>query len=529
LSVTLVASVEFLYSYVKIKDQIDFDIKTEVNESMKSMQESVSIFMQSYAINDYENIIRSTLIGKNMLAIVVKDYSMGEITGEDVYISGFIKVDNDVEVFNKEDLAHQLILKQSYYTKSFDIEKENGKKLGEISFYISKETLSKELEYAIYHSLVSALVVIVLLIGVLFLTIDKFIIKKISKIIEGLSSVDEHGLPYKRLKKEGPSELVFLIHTINNMISTIKSSREQLRRFYEENRKQEQQIREKLQKFIDTQNSMLILSDGENLKYVNKTFLTFFGFETLEELQKEFKCVSQKFVQNNGFFHLGKIKEGEANWVESLLNLSGRQRVVSLLDKYSVTHAFSISINKYEGDDYVINFTDISDTITEKQELKREATIDELTGIKNRLYFNKHIEDILELHKKQGMKTGIIFFDIDHFKDFNDKHGHDMGDYVLKVVASIAKKFTRDDDKVIRWGGEEFIVVVKIDNLESLKKMAEHLRVAIQEHRFKNIDSVTCSFGCEIHSDKSDIATTIKIADEKLYEAKSSGRNIVIA
>ncbi|MBC8238268.1 MAG: diguanylate cyclase [Helicobacteraceae bacterium] len=295
-----------------------------------------------------------------------------------------------------------------------------------------------------------------------------------------------------------------------------------------EQKNKEQEIQDKLQKFINTQSSIVILTDGKTLQFANKTFLEFFGYRDLEHFKKHYECICHRFVEQENFFHLGKVKEGEAHWIESLLNLSGRQRVVSMLSDSATPHAFSVSINKYEDVYYVVTFTDISDTMVEKLELAKEATIDTLTGLYNRVYFTKHISRILEDHKRSDMISGVIFFDIDHFKRVNDTYGHDMGDYVLSTIASLVKKYTRDSDKIIRWGGEEFIIICEIDNGKSLKDIAEHLRSVIQRHKFTNMDSITCSFGCSIHDLEYDILHTIKEADEKLYTAKDTGRNKVV-
>jgi diguanylate cyclase (GGDEF)-like protein len=192
-----------------------------------------------------------------------------------------------------------------------------------------------------------------------------------------------------------------------------------------------------------------------------------------------------------------------------------------------VSYAFSVSINFFENNDYVISFADISDTMVEKLELKKEANIDALTNVYNRVYFNKNIEHIIKEHKKDHMKTGIIFLDIDYFKKVNDTYGHDVGDYVLKKVASLVTKYIRDNDKIVRWGGEEFIIISEIEKGDGLFNIAEHLRSVIENYKFNTIDSLTCSFGCAVHNNKNDILDTIKQADEKLYHAKNSGRNRV--
>jgi GGDEF domain-containing protein len=107
------------------------------------------------------------------------------------------------------------------------------------------------------------------------------------------------------------------------------------------------------------------------------------------------------------------------------LSLSGRQRVVLLLNSNGIPHAFQVSINSYDKNDYIVSFSDISDSMVEKLELKKEMTLDHLTQVYNRVYFYKYIEEILATHKRHKMLTGILFFDIDHFKSFNYTYGHD--------------------------------------------------------------------------------------------------------
>ncbi|WP_304545795.1 sensor domain-containing diguanylate cyclase [Sulfurimonas microaerophilic] len=290
----------------------------------------------------------------------------------------------------------------------------------------------------------------------------------------------------------------------------------------------QQEMQHKLQDVIDTQNSIVILTDSKELKFANKTFLEFFGYEKMEDFLKKYNCICDRFIEQDSFFHLGKVKEDEENWIESLLNLSGRQRVVSMLNYSVEPHAFAVSINNFGENEYIVNFIDITDSMVEKLELKKEANIDELTQLYNRIYFNKNIENILQVNKKHEFKTGIIFFDIDHFKNVNDTYGHDAGDEVLQTVAMLVKKHTRMDDKVIRWGGEEFIVISAVEHEESLAQIAEHLRVVIEEYNFNKVGSVTCSFGCQMYDEGKDILETIKKADEKLYFAKENGRNKVV-
>ncbi len=284
---------------------------------------------------------------------------------------------------------------------------------------------------------------------------------------------------------------------------------------------------DKLQKFIDIQDSIVILTDEKKILFANKKFFDFFGYKSLEEFTKDYNCICNKFVKDDNFFHLGKMLPKEEQWVRSLLNLSGRERIVSMLNSKNQAHAFSVSINNYDPQSYIINFSDISDTMFEKLQLEMKAVRDQLTNAYNRNYFESSIENIIKNNDKQNGKTGIIMFDIDHFKNINDNYGHSVGDEVLKSLVEAVNRFIRKDDKLIRWGGEEFIILLYAKNIEDIKKEAEHLRVVIQNHKFEHAQNLTCSFGVALHDSKELIEETIKKADEKLYIAKKSGRNRV--
>jgi len=284
---------------------------------------------------------------------------------------------------------------------------------------------------------------------------------------------------------------------------------------------------DKLRKFIDIQDSIVLLTDSTKILFANQKFFDFFGYENLDDFTKEYHCISNLFINDDTFFHTGKMLPKEEHWIRSLLNLPGRERIVSMLNKYKKAHAFSVSINSYDPQAYVINFSDISDTMFEKLQLKEKAIKDQLTNAYNRTFFDSSVHSMIANNEKQNGKTGIILFDIDHFKDVNDNYGHAMGDEVLKTLVEIVERFTRKEDKLIRWGGEEFVVVMYAKSVEDITRQAEHLRFVIQNHKFDSLPTITCSFGVALHEHDDNIDESIKRADEKLYEAKRGGRNQV--
>lgn len=284
----------------------------------------------------------------------------------------------------------------------------------------------------------------------------------------------------------------------------------------------------KVQKFMKLQSNIVILTDGFKLDFANQSFLNFFGYDVIESFLKNYKCICERFVEHKSFFHLGKVKDIEVNWIESLTNLSGRQRIVSMLDKNSDPHAFTVSINEYDSNSYIINFTDISDSFVEKLELQNQAHYDQLTKVFNRTYFEQNINEIIQRNTNRKHLTGLIILDIDKFKAVNDTYGHDVGDVVLVELSSYIQSLIRKYDILVRWGGEEFIIVFPIDNADSALSFSEHIRKSIDEKTFEFVKRITCSLGLTIYKEDEDISSCIKRADTALYDAKKSGRNKVV-
>ena len=161
------------------------------------------------------------------------------------------------------------------------------------------------------------------------------------------------------------------------------------------------------------------------------------------------------------------------------------------------------------------------------RKIKIKATIDDLTKVYNRKTIQSIADKIFKNNRSKPLS--LIFFDIDHFKKINDKFGHQAGDIVLQKVSSTVKKTLRRDDKVGRFGGEEFLIISR-NGLGVTDRMAERLRKEIQKLTFEEYPDikVTASFGLATRtSEDSNISEIIKRADNKLYDAKENGRNII--
>jgi diguanylate cyclase (GGDEF)-like protein len=160
------------------------------------------------------------------------------------------------------------------------------------------------------------------------------------------------------------------------------------------------------------------------------------------------------------------------------------------------------------------------------QQVHRLAETDGLTGLANRRTFETTLERELSRAARSGAPVTLLMVDIDHFKSFNDKHGHQTGDEVLKLVAGVLASACRDFDTAARYGGEEFAVILpSCSSAESLV-VAERLRETIAE--IETVARVTASAGvATFPAHAGDPEALMKAADEALYESKRAGRNRV--
>jgi len=151
------------------------------------------------------------------------------------------------------------------------------------------------------------------------------------------------------------------------------------------------------------------------------------------------------------------------------------------------------------------------------------AYADFLTGLPNR----RCGEILLAQELQHAGPLTVVLFDLDHFKDVNDRYGHDVGDMVLREAARLTARRVRGHHQVVRWGGEEFLLIMPLTDARTAEHLAERIRADIAGHRFVGAGGLTASFGIAVQRPGDTAERLVKRADAALYRAKQLGRNRV--
>ena len=235
--------------------------------------------------------------------------------------------------------------------------------------------------------------------------------------------------------------------------------------------------------------------------------------------------VDQESVSRN---HAKIINTGKSIILRDLGSTNGTYVNDELIDEYVLRDGDFIKIGR-------TIFKFLSGNNIENsyhEEIYRLTTIDGLTQIYNKRYFLETLEREISRAHRYRRELSLIMFDIDHFKKINDTYGHLAGDYVLKQLAGVIKSRIRREDIMARYGGEEFAIILPEIDQFNAGQFAEKIRKLVEKTLFKFEDTripVTISVGvCSLAQENPNAADFIKVADDKLYQAKNNGRNQVV-
>ena len=292
----------------------------------------------------------------------------------------------------------------------------------------------------------------------------------------------------------------------------------------------EQEIN-KIKSILDAQDNIIIVTNKEEITNVNKKFLDFFGVDNFDEFIKSKKNIFDFFQEEFGFITKEQITKQES-WIKYIKDLHEIDRIVKIKSALEEEKIFAINVDYYENKDdyYVFSLTDITKLKEKSNLLEYQASHDKLTGLFNRNRFDEIYTKEIKRTKRYNNELSIIIFDIDDFKMVNDTYGHQIGDEVLKEIAKITLNGVREQDINVRWGGEEFLILLPQTNLTGAVTVASKIKSAIKEHIFTDKSlKITASFGVSQLLEEDDEISLISRSDKLLYEAKKTGKDKVIA
>lgn len=235
----------------------------------------------------------------------------------------------------------------------------------------------------------------------------------------------------------------------------------------------------------------------------------------------EYDGVCREFIKEDGKKHvcIPLIMAGHAGAVvQFVFEHSNSSEEIELVNE---------KILKAES--YIKNSLSVIETKRLMNTLRESSLVDGLTGLYNRRFLQDHSNQIIASALRRKKQISLLMCDMDYFKQVNDKFGHDIGDSVLKETSHILKKSVRESDIVIRFGGEEFLILLIDSDVGYGLSVAEKIRLAVEEFNFKTTEGIlkkTISMGIsDFPHDTDGFWQAIKFADVALYKAKESGRN----
>ncbi len=327
-----------------------------------------------------------------------------------------------------------------------------------------------------------------------------------------------------------PIDLYQLIESIVKAMEPIILKRKLIEMNLSLESKIEQEI-SKIKSILDAQDNIIIVTNKEEITNVNKKFLDFFGVDNFDEFISTKKNIFDFFEEEFGFITKEQINKQES-WIKYIKELHEIDRIVKIKGASEEEKIFAINVDYYDNKDdyYVFSLTDITKLKEKSNLLEYQASHDKLTGLFNRNRFDEIYAKEIKRARRYENDLSIIIFDVDDFKIVNDTYGHQVGDEVLKEMAQIILNNVREQDINVRWGGEEFLILLPQTNLEGAVLAANKIRIAINEHSFTDKSlTITGSFGVAQLLNEDSEKDFISRADKLLYEAKKTGKNKVIS
>lgn len=270
--------------------------------------------------------------------------------------------------------------------------------------------------------------------------------------------------------------------------------------------------------------------------YIEKALAISKSIGTRTTIRDSYNLFSEVFLAKEDYKKAFEYYRLYSEFKDSIINEESSKKIAELQTRYETEAKIrEAEIYRLKNVELVVANEIIQKKNKELMEthkkLEQLARTDPLTKLSNRRAFLERAEHEIHRFERNKKVFSILLGDIDHFKQFNDKYGHDCGDFVLVSIAKLIKSITRKPDISARWGGEEFIILLPETNKNNASIIAERIRenlynsvFSFKEHEL----SVSITIGIAEYDSGTDLDTCIKLADEALYKGKESGRNCIV-
>jgi GGDEF domain-containing protein len=256
-----------------------------------------------------------------------------------------------------------------------------------------------------------------------------------------------------------------------------------------------------VQSLIDTQKDLIVLFHDNEIILSNHAFNHFFAVSSCEQYKKDFGAFVNNFVPHPSYFNKDKMQEGE-NWMDAILKMPERDRIVSMMTPSFEPHAFSVGISKVE-EDVIVTLNDITQSLIKRIMIENHANMDVQSGAYSKEYFlhvAQSYEDALAFNEKI---LGAILIDADK-KDGGALHNDEKS---LSTLVSHFKGSIRQDDMLIRWSGSSFLLIFLVDSEVNAQSMLRKLQDIVNH---ENIEHIACHLNLKVQEKGEHIAALIR-------------------
>lgn len=512
----------FTYHWQQV--QLEDEIIGQTQESAARLANTLSPYIESYQVNEYDKLMSHEIRTHNhsaLSAIVVDDYKMGEITGRKAYTTGWQRTPDGVISIDDEKASKEILLPYNLYFAELDITGSAGEVLGRVRVYANNNELKKRSRALLLQIVVSMLVLMLVLSFVLVLLLKHLFIRPLQALAAAVEQQGEEGIP-RLVEPVSPyREISRLTDAMAQMLETIRRTQEALHKEHQSLENIVEGTRAGTWRW-NVQTGETVINErwaemaGYSLEELEPVSIdTWLSLAHPEDLEKSEKLLKKHFSGENSYYECEvrmRHKAGHWIWIQD------RGRVATWLADGQPLEMFGTHLEITEIKEY-------------QEQLRHIAHYDMLTGLPNRVLLFDRLGQALERTKRARRDLAVFFIDLDGFKEVNDEHGHDAGDFLLVEIANRLSGVMRSEDTLARLGGDEFVAILPgvhdRDQLEQiLNRILHEMNCPVLMADGTEL-KVTASIGVSLFAGDGEVGVNqlVTQADQAMYQAKVKGKN----